>query len=68
MMGVTPFIREKLRRVPLRAILFFFGTLLLIGFYRRGSLVALWIVGWAAFFTTKVVFTVKRKVDQRIKN
>ena len=40
----------------------------LIGFYRRGSLVALWVVGWAAFFTTKVVFTVKRKVDQRIKN
>lgn len=60
-------LKERLGRLPLRATLIFFGTLLIIGYYRRGSLAALWIFGWAAYMATKLVFTVKRKVDQQTK-
>jgi hypothetical protein len=65
-------LREKLSRLPLRTVLLFFGTLLFVGYYRRGSLAAYWVLAWAAFFAAKVIITVKRKVDAqsqlRIKN
>jgi hypothetical protein len=63
-------LREKLKRLPLQYVLLFFGTLLMVGWYRHGSLAAYWVLGWAAFFAAKLIITVKRKVDQqsRIKN
>ena len=63
-------LKEKLSRLPLRTVLLLFGTLLFVGYYRRGYFAAYWVLGWAAFFAAKLIITVKRKVDQqsRIKN
>jgi hypothetical protein len=63
-------LREQLSRLPLRSILLFFVTLLIVAYYRRGYVIALWIVGWIAFIATKFAFAVKEKVDRQsgIKN
>jgi hypothetical protein len=60
-------LREKLSRFPLRTILMFFVSILIVGYIRQGSLVALWVLGWASFFAAKVIITVKRKVDAQLK-
>ncbi len=63
-------LREQLSRFPLRSILLFFVTLLIVGYYRRGYVIALWIVGWIGFIAIKFAFAVKEKVDRQstIKN
>jgi hypothetical protein len=60
-----PTAREKLRHVPIWSILIFFGTLITVGFMRRGALAALWILGWSAYFAAKLIYSVKRRVDQK---
>jgi hypothetical protein len=60
-------LKEKLSRLPLRGTLLFFGTLLVIGYYRHGYLAALWMLCWASFFTAKFIIAVKRKVDRQLK-
>ncbi len=60
-------LREKLSRLPLRSSLVFFVTILIVGYYRRGSLVAIWVLGWASFLTIKFAFAVKKKVDRQLK-
>ncbi|GEM_PF-6155423 len=58
-------IRQKIQGVPLRGIAIFFGTLLIVGAYRRGDLAALWVLGWASFFAGKIIIQVKKKVEQK---
>ncbi len=58
-------LREKLNRLPLRGILIFFVTLLIVGYIRIGSLAAIWVGGWIAFIAAKMAITVKKKVDLR---
>jgi hypothetical protein len=58
-------IREKLSRLPLRGVLLFFVTILFVGYYRRGWVVALWVLAWSAFVTIKLAFAVKQKVDRQ---
>src|SRR5437016_4908081 len=57
--------RDRIKHLPLRQILIFFGTLLIVGILRWGALAAFWIVGWVSYFLVKLVFTVKKKVDQK---
>jgi hypothetical protein len=64
---MIPILKEKLSRLPLRIVLFFFGSLLLVGYYRRGYFAAYWVLAWAAFFAAKFIITIKRKVDRQIK-
>ncbi len=58
-------LREKLRQFPLRTILVFFVSILFVGYYRHGSLVAIWVLGWASYFAARFIITVKRKVDRQ---
>jgi hypothetical protein len=60
-------LKEKLGRLPLRSTMLFFGTLLVVGYYRRGYFAALWVLGWTAFFAARFIITVKRKVDRQLK-
>jgi|GEM_PF-2559154 len=57
--------REKLSHVPLKTIVLFFVTLLVVGFLRRGYILAFWIVGWFSFLAVRLVFSVKRRVEER---
>ncbi len=56
--------REKLKHVPLRGILLFFGTLLVASFMRSPILFTLWLVGWAGFLLVKIGLAVKLRVEQ----
>ena len=58
-------LREKLKHVPLVAILIFFITLIVVGFLHRGYIAALWIVGWASYLGVKLAFAVKQRVEER---
>jgi hypothetical protein len=57
--------REKLSHVPIKSIVFFFITLIAVGFLRRGYIAALWILGWFSFVVVKLIFSVKRRVEER---
>ncbi|MFI5201680.1 MAG: DUF4236 domain-containing protein [Candidatus Kapaibacterium sp.] len=57
--------REKLSHVPIKSIVFFFITLIAVGFLRRGYVAAFWIVGWLAYLGVRLAFAVKQRVEER---
>lgn len=58
-------LKAKLAHVPARGMFVFFATLLVVGYYHRGYMLALWIFGWLAFFLFKLAFAVKKRVEEK---
>ncbi|HET6402325.1 MAG TPA: DUF4236 domain-containing protein [Candidatus Kapabacteria bacterium] len=58
-------LKEKLRHLPLKSILLFFVTLIVVGYLHRGYIAALWVLGWASYLAVKLAFAVKQRVEER---
>ncbi len=62
---MKPTLKSKLAHVPARGMLVFFVTVLIVGYYHRGYVFAVWILGWSSFFALKLAFAVKKRVEEK---
>lgn len=58
-------LKAKLAHVPARGLFVFFVTVLIVGYYHRGYMLAVWLFGWLTFILFKLAFAVKKRVEEK---